>query len=192
MTEPAQQPEYRASSRADPEPRDARAVWRAHRRWVAAILLAHKPREADVEDLLQEVALRLVKHWGEVAGAPTLKPWLRTVAVNVARTAGRRASVRREARLEVAPACTESRAPPETRSWGGEDARELLDRAMELPEQYREPLLLKAVRGLTYQQIGQVLDLPVSTIESRLVRARRMLREQVACERVGVALGSER
>ena len=40
--------------------RDAlRAVWAEHRRWVAAILLAHKPRQADLEDLLQTVAHNL-------------------------------------------------------------------------------------------------------------------------------------
>ena len=35
-------------------------LWRAHRRWVAAIILAHRPRSVEVDDLMQEVALKLV------------------------------------------------------------------------------------------------------------------------------------
>jgi hypothetical protein len=37
-------------------PDEIRRIWREHRRWVAAILLAHKPREVEVDDLLQVVA----------------------------------------------------------------------------------------------------------------------------------------
>ena len=43
----------------------------------------------------------------------------------------------------------------------------------------REPLLLRCVRGLSYQQISTILELPVTTIETRLARARRMLREEM-------------
>jgi len=48
-----------------------------------------------------------------------------------------------------------------------------------LPPEYREPLVLRCVRSLTYQQISEILNLPVTTIETRLARARRMLREEV-------------
>jgi DNA-directed RNA polymerase specialized sigma24 family protein len=64
-------------------------VWREHRRWVAAILLAHKPRETDVDDLLQVVAVSVVRKIGELRDPGALKPWLRTVAINAARAAGR-------------------------------------------------------------------------------------------------------
>jgi len=51
-----------------------------------------------------------------------------------------------------------------------------------LPPEYREPLLLRCVRALTYQQISEILDLPVTTIETRLARARRMLRAEIGDE----------
>jgi len=156
------------------------AIWQAHRRWVAAILLAHMPREADVEDLLQEVAMRLVEHAGDIASRGSVRPWLRTVALNVARTHGRRQKVRRAAfpRLADDPlpnAAGDDADAPDERDLG----RRALELARELPEDYREPLLLRAVRGLSYKQIADILDVPVTTIETRLVRARRMLREQL-------------
>ena len=52
-------------------------VWEANRRWVAAILLAHKPKWADLEDLLQEVALATVRKIGELRDPGALRPWLR-------------------------------------------------------------------------------------------------------------------
>ena len=49
-----------------------------------------------------------------------------------------------------------------------------------LPEQYREPLVLKYLSGLSYQEISQVMDLPVSTIETRLFRGRNQLKQLLA------------
>ena len=61
-------------------------------------------------------------------------------------------------------------------------AQRLLKQALSLPMTYREPLLLRCVRALSYQQISEVLDLPITTVETRLARARRMLREEVGEE----------
>ena len=66
------------------------AIWRRERQWIAAILLAHMPRQQDLEDLLQEVAVAFLSHVDDLRDVTKLRPWLRTVAVNVARTAGRR------------------------------------------------------------------------------------------------------
>lgn len=51
------------------------ALWREHRRWVAAILLAHMPREADLEDLLQDVAVTVVSRIGELRDRTRLRGW---------------------------------------------------------------------------------------------------------------------
>ena len=39
-----------------------RALWQEHRRWVAGVLLAYKPRDADLEDLVQDVAITLLEY----------------------------------------------------------------------------------------------------------------------------------
>lgn len=148
------------------------AMWREHRRWVSAIVLAHKPREVELEDLVQEVAVRLVAHAHELRDPTAIRPWLRSVALNVARSAGRKQRVRRDAKETIrqnAPRPTED-APPSERD-------EILDAALSLPETYREPLILRTMRGMSYKQISDTLGIPVTTIETRLVRARRMLRD---------------
>jgi predicted RNA polymerase sigma factor len=42
---------------------------------------------------------------------------------------------------------------------------------------FLEPLILKAIQGMSYREIGRVLNLPETTIETRIARGRKMLRE---------------
>jgi RNA polymerase sigma factor (sigma-70 family) len=165
---------------------DAQAVrqlWQHHRRWVAAVLLAHKPREVDVEDLLQDVAMSFVKTLGTLRDESSLRPWLRTVAINAARASGRKS---RRLRLhgEVASGLDVPAEPIEPARGPAvaeqEEADRLMRLALTLPEGYREPLLLKCVRGLSYRAISELLGLPETTIETRIARGRRMLRDLAA------------
>ena len=66
-----------------------------------------------------------------------------------------------------------------------------MELARELPEGYREPLLMRCARGMSYTQIGAVLGLPETTVETRIARGRRMLRDLVAGE-AGAGRGSAR
>lgn len=154
-----------------------RTCWQAHRRWVAAIVLAHKPREVDLDDLLQDIAVTFVKRIGDLRDESALKPWLRTVAINAARAAGRKVRRHRvvEAENEIdgvsaVPAGSEQIAEREA-------GRRLLDLAWKLPEGYREPLLLRCVRGMSYRAISEIVGLPETTVETRIARGRRMLRD---------------
>lgn len=163
-----------------PGPIDVDALWTEHRRWVAAILLAYKPRWADLDDLLQEVAVAVVRHGRELRDPSAVKPWLRSIAMNAARAAARSGNVRQShlESLKHGPAPTQGAGDEELVT--GEESSRVLDIAMELPDGYREPLILKAVRDMSYRQIGEAMGLPETTIETRIARARRMLREKLA------------
>lgn len=176
-----------------------RWVWGEHRRWVAAVLLAHMPKTAEVDDLLQEVAVTLVGKIGSVREAGAFKPWLRAVAISVAKTAARKGVVRKNGFLRVVGFTGKGDDEREDREWGvgggGDGAgsfgaalcegRRLMNLSSDLPDGYREPLLLKCVRGMSYRQIGQVMGLPETTIETRIARARRMLRDRAIAAGVG-------
>jgi RNA polymerase sigma-70 factor, ECF subfamily len=49
----------------------------------------------------------------------------------------------------------------------------------EMPQKYREVFLLAATGELTYAQMAEVLDVPITTMQIRLVRARRMIQSQL-------------
>ncbi len=155
-------------------------VWRANRRWIAAVLAAHAPRGADIDDLLQEVASTLITKCHHLRDAASLRGWLRVVAVNTARMAARS----RSSEIRTQRGLADLRRALERRARGASDpasdAAETLALLSRLPQQYAEPLLLQATQGLSQRQIAELLDVPETTVETRLARARRMLREMQA------------
>ncbi len=164
-------------------------LWRTHRRWVAAIILAHRPRSAEIEDLLQDVAVKFIDKVHTLRESKAFRPWLRQIAINICRGAAR--SSRDTLHLGQARSDDQKREPgrvqePATTVGAlylaierSDAAKRLMEQALSLPVAYREPLLLRCLRSLSYQQISELLDLPITTIETRLARARRMLREEL-------------
>lgn len=159
-------------------------LWQNHRRWIAAILLAYKPVESELEDLLQEVAAAFVKSIRSLRDPAKFRSWLRSLAIQTATSELRGATRRRNlfrplAKPEdLAPAAG---TPQESDLLEAKaKARELLRHLQHLPAEYREPLVLKGLHGMSQRAIAESLDLPETTIETRLARARRMLRKQFA------------
>lgn len=164
------------------DPRAAELIWKTHRRWIAAVLLAHKPRQADVEDLLQEVALAVVQKINQLDDPAALKPWLRMIAVNAARATGRKQTRRKGLLRLVRPNVPEegegtSDLTTDAGRQRQERARQLGSLIEQLPDAYRECVLLRCARGMSHKQISEVTGLPETTIETRIARGRRMLRE---------------
>jgi RNA polymerase sigma-70 factor (ECF subfamily) len=157
-------------------------LWERHRRWVAAVLLAHKPSFEDLDDLLQDVAMTLVCKVNTLREEANLQAWLRTVAINVARAAGRGGKYRPRAPLPDVDRHGGD-ASADTAVLIDEQMRRTLRRVAQLPDAYREPLLLRAMHDMPSRQIGELLDIPPATVDTRIARARRMLLEQAALRR---------
>jgi len=162
-------------------------LWNENRRWIAVVLLAHMPREAEIEDMLQDVALKLVRGVEEVEDPATLRPWLRSVALNAARSAGRKASLRRRILRRLEPDDLRIADPGSEREMRALEAKwaaqRALDASRDLAPEYREPLLLRVLQGMSQRAIAEALELPETTVETRLARARKMLRERLVEER---------
>lgn len=179
----------------------AERLWLANRRWVAAVLVAHMGRHADVEDLLQAVAVRFCERIGTVREPGAFRGWLRTIAVNEALADGRKVTRRRGHRGRIvaqAQRASGAGLGVGIGDWAqrealSHEAGRVLELSAELPDGYREPLILRATRQMSYRQIGEVMGLPETTVETRIARGRRMLRE-LAAEREGAdeASGSTR
>ena len=72
---------------------------------------------------------------------------------------------------------------PEAPVEAGED-RELLRQALaELPDEFREAIVLRELEGLSYKEIAAVTGAPIGTVMSRLARARERLQEGLARRR---------
>ena len=141
----------------------------------------------EAEDAFQATFMVLARRASEIGEPEALGGWLRGVAHRVS-IRERRRFARRRAFEKAAEgiATMEPEAPsrqPEI------ELRELVGEELSrLPDEYRRPILLCYLDGLTHEQAANRLDWPVGTVKVRLVRGRRLLRERL--DRRGVALGA--
>jgi RNA polymerase sigma-70 factor (ECF subfamily) len=84
-------------------------------------------------------------------------------------------------RLEARPEAR-GRAGEADRAETEEEAERLLDLVRGLPPRYREPLLLRHSRDLSYAEIGKILGIRENAVQVRIFRARKMLRETLERE----------
>ncbi len=150
---------------------------RGQERWVRGVVLGVLGDPGKVDDVAQQVWLNVWQRASELRDVQKWKPWLYRLAYNAAIDAGRDTSRRRAQSLSL----DEASADPAVSAVGhdGEERRVVLDAVLSLPAIYREPFVLRHLNGWSYQQIAEVMDMPVDSVETRLVRARRMLREML-------------
>lgn len=127
----------------------------------------------DAEDVLQEVFIRLWQHWQGI-DQDKLSAWLmrstRNAVVDRIRS---RKSARED--LQVALEEAELEQPPAREAERFDAA---LQRAIgELPEPFRSVIILRDIQGMSYLEVGHILDLSPSQVKVYLHRARRRLRE---------------
>lgn len=149
---------------------------RRHDRWVRSVVFGALADRSALDDVVQQVWTTAWRRIGELRDPTRWKPWLYRLARNAAYDAGRELKRRRQ----LAQAGTGSAGGTASFDAGSidEEQRRLVLSAIEaLPAIYREPFVLRHVNGWSYQRIGDVMGLPVDTVETRLVRARRLLRE---------------
>lgn len=146
---------------------------------VCAVAFSRLGNAAASEDVAQETFLIAWRKLGDVARTPAkLAPWLCGIARNVAR--GRR---RKEAR-EVPDAALDERVGARPASaldaMIGREAEALVWGALaEIPERYREPLVLHYRCGKSIREVARTLDLSEDAAKQRLSRGRKLLRTEV-------------
>jgi RNA polymerase sigma-70 factor (ECF subfamily) len=140
-------------------------------------------REA-ADDLAQEVFLKAYLALPRFHGRSEFGTWLYRISINHVRDYLRKKSRAKEIPLddvrEIAFSDKEQtdRAEQEREA---EARRTLVQRVvLTLPEKYRVILTLRDIQGLAYEEIAGVLRLSPGTVDSRLHRARRMLRGKLA------------
>ena len=156
-------------------------VMRRQGRWVSGVIFGVLGDRDRVEDVAQQVWLAVWSRIGELRAVDRWRPWLYRLARNAAVDAGRAVSRDRIVAQPLAndpPAVGASRTPPD-QLIREEQKRLMLDAIQSLPALYREPFVLRHLEGWGYRDIGELLGLPVDTVETRLVRARRLLREML-------------
>jgi RNA polymerase sigma factor (sigma-70 family) len=132
-----------------------------------------------VHDICQDSFLKALRGVSQLKDLSKFSSWLYKIARNTLRDHLRR-SIRRRRRLQFAGDldALPGTLPSSADLSDVEEAERLLERVRRLPERYREPLLLRYSRNLTYAEIGEILRISENAVQVRIFRARRMLREE--------------
>ncbi|MCZ7664078.1 MAG: sigma-70 family RNA polymerase sigma factor [Thermoleophilia bacterium] len=141
----------------------------------------------DVEDMAQDTFVKVWERLSTYDARLPFKPWIARVAGNLA-IDRHRARARRPVTVELAPGQTESqavsdhRADPAEAVTGSEEQRALLTHLRHLPPHYREVLVLRFVEDLSYEQIAEVLGIPLGSVKTRIFRSRELLKQRLAVD----------
>lgn len=136
----------------------------------------------DANDLAQEVFIKLYQVLHKYDGNRPFFPWMYRVASNVCYTQLRRKpaqEVSLDKIIEFGPLVPESPDQPEAQYEQKEIQRLVQQALAELPENYRVPMVLRYLEEFSYQQIADAMDLPLTTIETRLYRGRALLQKRL-------------
>jgi RNA polymerase sigma-70 factor, ECF subfamily len=142
--------------------------------------------EDEAQDLTQETFLRAYRHWETYTPGTSARSWLFTICRNAflrgeERRGRRHESLESELDVKV-EALSSVQTLYEIRT--SDPAREFFDSFVdeeitaavaELPREFREAVVLSDLEGLSYNEIAEVLDIPIGTVKSRLYRGRRLL-----------------
>ncbi len=142
-------------------------------------------REEDARDVAQEAFLRAFRALGGFKGQAKFSSWLYRITLNLCRD-----WIRRERRTPIAQTpegvdlieLAGETSP--TESIEALVSRRQLGRAVEkamalLPDEQRTAIILKEYHGLTFQEIADLLDCPLSTVKTRLYQGLSVLRRHL-------------
>jgi len=157
-----------------------------HQSLVAGTVARMLGSNSDVEDIAQQVFIRVWKSARRYVPRAKFTTWLlkitRNLVFNELRRSKRHALVplQSEPGAEEFPLKDEKNLPPDASLLEVELQQAIEDAIMQLPESQRIALILRRYEQLSYEQIAEILDLSVPAVKSILFRARTELRSRLS------------
>lgn len=155
------------------------------KRWerkIFALCFGMLSREDDARDAAQECFIAAYRNLKNFRGDAKVSSWLHRIAVNQCLTIKRRAKTRSEdflgdedgagERVFVAPA----KLSPSRTTEQNERLAVIRQAVVSLPPDLRQVIVMKEFEEMTFQDISETLELPLSTVKSRLYTALKQLR----------------
>lgn len=140
------------------------------------------------QEIAQEVFLRIYIHRERYRPSGKFSTWMYTIAVNLAKNEIRRRVRARgvvsldkllEATGDSGMFASDPSAKPDRTLRQREVQEWVQDALRDLPDKYREVIVLRDVQQLSYEEIEEVLGIPGGTVRSRINRARAALQERL-------------
>lgn len=131
---------------------------------------------SQVDDLAQDVFLKVYRGLPYFRGEARLSTWIYRIVANVCAEA--RSRPRMEVPLDPAGDGRPHEPAAADRAFAGIEVRDRIEKALaQLPEPYRLIIAAHHLRGMQYEALAEALNIPLGTVKTHLHRAKRRLRE---------------
>ena len=144
----------------------------------------------DADDLVQDTYLRAFQFFDQFQGGTNSRAWLFRIMTNLYINTYRRKKREPERvsydemedfflynRLANAPSAASGTSSPETEVVQRVQIEAIREAISQLPEEYRATLVLADLNEFSYQEISDMLQIPLGTVRSRLSRGRRLVQK---------------
>ena len=164
---------------------------RKYQRFVFSLLFRMLPDKDSVEDLAQEVWVKVYNSIGKVKTYSSFKSWLNRIAITTYYSKKRKEGDRNEVSLsemfsdddsgEQREREIEDPSPIPEEILLSEEWKIFVDKTLRaMPEQSRLLIVMKDNQSLSYEEIGDILGITIGTVKSRLSRAREMMIKELS------------
>jgi RNA polymerase sigma-70 factor (ECF subfamily) len=167
---------------------DFNSAAREHRSFLLQIAVASTRNAIDAEDIVQEALMRGYRGIKRFRGDCPLRIWLSRIVVRVAINHHRSLARRLKRWVFFADmqavyedgSVQEFEPPDPAEMFDREAILDMRKHVNRLPDEFRIPLVMLAVDGLTIPEIAGILEIPEGTVKSRIFYARKRLKESLS------------
>ncbi|MGC9317386.1 MAG: sigma-70 family RNA polymerase sigma factor [Armatimonadota bacterium] len=160
---------------------------RKHERDIFRAALRMTGDQADAEDVAQEALLKAYSAFDQFELGTNFRAWILRILTNTYINEFRRRRRTPEMttwellpREELGKVSQEGMAEePELAALEGQLDAEVEEALSEIPEVFREAVLLCDMHGMSYKEIAETLDIPIGTVRSRIARGRGLLQDKL-------------
>ena len=148
--------------------------------------------EEDALDATQEVFIKVYRYIDRFEGRSSFKTWLYRIAANTCLTISENKKKEKEGLLQSMINWWNSITETTPEEKVLEEEERLINKKIvgdciaKIPEVYRIPLILKEMEGMSLEKIGEVLEIPIGTVKSRLNRGRAVLHDKIALKKTEI------
>ena len=161
-------------------------LFEKYEKYIYRLCYYYTNSKEDSLDLMQEVYIKIYKSIQRVDETKPFLPWLKTITahtcINHMRTKKAK-TISFDTSMDEGAGCLDQILPTAA-SVEEEvcylDTRQRIENAIrDLPEDMKTAVILRHVEGMNYQQIGEIMVLPLGTVKTHLFRGRRLLRDML-------------
>lgn len=163
-----------------------------YQRYVFNLIYQHMGSIDEIEDVAQEIFLRIYKFIRKYRGNASIESWIYKIVLNYCRTHARRRSTFArmfvpvtaanrddERSFDILDSLPDANYDPAKMVEQRRIAQDIMGAVRALPEIYRNILIMREVNELSYEEVAEILGISIGTVKSRISRARDLVRQKV-------------